>query len=73
MSISREKVNGQDSNIEAGVDIFDIDNVYIDEDVRIGGGTVIGPCVRLEGSTVIGKNCKISRIAELQMPQSEMM
>lgn len=51
---------------EAGVDIFDIDNVYIDEDVRIGEGTVIGPCVRLEGSTVIGKNCKIeqnSRIA----------
>lgn len=52
--------------IEAGVDIFDIDNVYIEEDVRIGEGTVIGPCVRLEGSTVIGKNCKIeqnSRIA----------
>ncbi|MBF1150446.1 MAG: UDP-N-acetylglucosamine diphosphorylase [[Eubacterium] sulci] len=55
-----------EKHIEAGVDIFDIDNVYIDEDVRIGEGTVIGPCVRLEGSTVIGKNCKIeqnSRIA----------
>ena len=55
-----------EKHIEAGIDIFDIDNVYIDEDVRIGEGTVIGPCVRLEGSTVIGKNCKIeqnSRIA----------
>ena len=55
-----------EKHIEAGVDILDIDNVYIDEDVRIGEGTVIGPCVRLEGSTVIGKNCKIeqnSRIA----------
>lgn len=55
-----------EKHIKAGVDIFDIDNVYIDEDVRIGEGTVIGPCVRLEGSTVIGKNCKIeqnSRIA----------
>lgn len=55
-----------EKHIDAGVDIFDIDNVYIDEDVRIGEGTVIGPCVRLEGSTVIGKNCKIeqnSRIA----------
>ncbi|MBF1171168.1 MAG: UDP-N-acetylglucosamine diphosphorylase [[Eubacterium] sulci] len=55
-----------EKHIEAGVDIFDIDNVYIDEDVRIGEGTVIGPCVRLEGSTVIGKDCKIeqnSRIA----------
>ena len=55
-----------EKHIEAGVDIFDIDKVYIEEDVRIGEGTVIGPCVRLEGSTVIGKNCKIeqnSRIA----------
>ncbi len=55
-----------EKHIEAGVDIFDIDNVYIEEEVRIGEGTVIGPCVRLEGSTVIGKNCKIeqnSRIA----------
>lgn len=55
-----------EKHIDAGVDIFDIDNVYIEEDVRIGEGTVIGPCVRLEGSTVIGKNCKIeqnSRIA----------
>ncbi len=50
-----------EKHIEAGVDIFDIDNVYIDEDVRIGKGTVIGPCVRLEGSTVIGKNCKIEQ------------
>lgn len=50
-----------EKHIEAGVDIFDIDNVYIDEDVRIGKGTIIGPCVRLEGSTVIGKNCKIEQ------------
>ena len=50
-----------EKHIEAGVDIFDIDNVYIDEDVRIGKGTVIGPCVRVEGSTVIGKNCKIEQ------------
>ena len=50
-----------EKHIEAGVDIFDIDNVYIEEDVRIGEGTVIGPCVRLEGSTVIGKNCKIEQ------------
>lgn len=50
-----------EKHIEAGVDIFDIDNVYIEEDVRIGEGTVIGPCVRLEGSTVIGKDCKIEQ------------
>ena len=50
-----------EKHIEAGVDIFDIDNVYIDEDERIGEGTIIGPCVRLEGSTVIGENCKIEQ------------
>lgn len=50
-----------EKHIGAGVDIFDIDNVYIDEDVRIGEGTIIGPCVRLEGSTVIGENCKIEQ------------
>ena len=50
-----------EKHIEAGVDVFDIDNVYIDEDVRIGEGTGIGPCVRLEGSTVVGKNCKIEQ------------
>jgi len=50
-----------EKHIEAGVDIFDIDNVYIDGDVRIGKGTGIGPCVRLEGSTVIGENCKIEQ------------
>ncbi len=33
----------------------------IDKDVKIGEGTMIGPCVRLEGSTVIGKNCKIEQ------------
>ena len=54
-----------EKHIEAGVDIFDIDNVYIDEDVRIGEGTVIGPCVRLEGSTVIGKNCKIEQSSRI--------
>lgn len=50
-----------EKHVESGVDIFDIDNVYIDKDVKIGEGTMIGPCVRLEGSTVIGKNCKIEQ------------
>jgi len=34
---------------------------YIDETVKIGAGTVIGPCVTLEGNTVIGENCVIGQ------------
>lgn len=47
------------SFLEKGVDFADIHTAYIDEDVEIGAGTFIGPCVSLEGRTVIGENCKI--------------
>ena len=42
-----------------GVNFVDIETAYIDETVVIGAGTLIGPCVTLEGETVIGKDCKI--------------
>jgi len=44
---------------ENGVKFVDIETAYIDNTVVIGEGTLIGPCVTLEGSTVIGKNCSI--------------
>lgn len=47
------------SHLEKGVDFTDIHSVYIDETVTIGAGTHIGPCVTLEGDTVIGENCRI--------------
>lgn len=43
----------------AGVSFVDIQTAYIDESVKIGEGTLIGPSVTLEGNTVIGKNCLI--------------
>ena len=46
-------------HLENGVDFVDINTVYIDETVSIGPGTVIGPCVTLEGQTVIGRDCRI--------------
>lgn len=52
-------------HLEAGVEFEDIDSVYIGEDVVIGEGTYIGPCVTLEGATVIGKNCKIYQNSRL--------
>ncbi len=45
--------------MEGGVEFEDINSVYIDEEVRIGKGTYIGPCVTLEKGTEIGENCKI--------------
>lgn len=42
-----------------GVRFTDIETAYIDETVVIGEGTLIGPCVTLEGNTVIGKKCSI--------------
>lgn len=45
--------------MEAGVEFCNIDSAYIDDDVEVGQGTYIGPCVTLEKGTVIGKNCNI--------------
>jgi len=42
-----------------GVEFADINSVYIDDDVKIGKGTFIGPCVTLEKGSIIGKNCRI--------------
>ena len=47
--------------LDAGVVFIDLKAVYIDEGVRIGKGTVIYPCVVLEGDVEIGENCTIGR------------
>jgi bifunctional UDP-N-acetylglucosamine pyrophosphorylase / glucosamine-1-phosphate N-acetyltransferase len=45
----------------AGVRFIDIRQAYIDEKVQIGKGTVIYPCVVLEGDVRIGENCIIGQ------------
>ena len=53
--------------LNAGVNFVDIESVYIDDEVEVGSGSFIGPCVTLEGKTVIGENCSIyqnSRIVD---------
>ena len=47
--------------MEKGVEFIDINQAYIDETVKIGKGTVIYPCVVLQGNTVIGENCLIGQ------------
>ena len=45
--------------LEVGVVFADIESVYIDDSVKIGKGSFIGPCVTIEGDTEIGENCYI--------------
>ena len=45
--------------MEQGVEFVDIRTAYIDDDVMIGKGTVIGPCVTLEKGTSVGANSVI--------------
>lgn len=48
-------------HMENGVSFVDVNTAYIDETVKIGAGTVIGPCVTLEGSTTIGEGCIVGQ------------
>ncbi len=50
-----------EKHVKNGVRFVDETAVYIDETVIIGGGTLIGPCVTIEGDTYIGKDCFIGQ------------
>ena len=52
-------------HMENGVEFVDIHSAYIDDEAEIGEGTLIGPCVTIEGKTVIGKNCRILQNSRL--------
>lgn len=54
-----------DKHKELGVIFIDEKTAYIEDDVVIGSGTVIEPCVYLKGKTVIGKNSKIGFCSEI--------
>ena len=53
-------------HLENGVEFVDLHAAYIDEEVEIGAGTVIGPCVTLKGKTVIGRNCIIGQNSRIE-------
>ncbi|MDR1571510.1 MAG: UDP-N-acetylglucosamine diphosphorylase [Clostridiales Family XIII bacterium] len=46
---------------DKGVRFTDIRAAYIDEGASIGAGSLIGPCVVIEGDTRIGENCRIGQ------------
>lgn len=55
--------------LESGVEFIDLYSAYIDENVKIGKGTVIYPCVVIEGDTVIGENCLIGQNTRIKDSQ----
>lgn len=57
----RARIERNLSYTEQGVVFIDAGTVYIDEGVRIGAGTVIYPCVVIEGDVEIGENCVIGQ------------
>ena len=66
-----EKLEGQRISrnldyLEAGVRFIDIRTAYIDEGVTIGAGTVIYPCVVIEGDVTIGENCTIGQNSRIK-------
>jgi bifunctional UDP-N-acetylglucosamine pyrophosphorylase/glucosamine-1-phosphate N-acetyltransferase len=61
--ILQERINRK--WMEAGVTLKDPQTTYIDEGVKIGKDTLIGPNTHLLGDTVIGERCRIDGTAYL--------
>ena len=57
----QERIERNIAYLESGVDFIDLRSAYIEEGVKIGKGTVIYPCVVLEGDVSIGENCVIGQ------------
>ena len=53
-------------HLERGVKFIDLNTAYIDEEAVIGAGTVIYPCVVIEGKSVIGKDCVIGQNSKIK-------
>ena len=49
-----------------GVKIVDPSNTYIDEEVKIGEGTILLPGVILQGNTSIGENCQVGPFSTIE-------
>lgn len=49
----------------AGVVLEDAESTYVDREVTVGAGTVIGPNTHLRGRTRIGRDCRIDGSAYL--------
>ena len=64
--LERQRISRNLDYLEAGVRFIDIRTAYIDEGVTIGAGTVIYPCVVIEGNVTIGENCTIGQNSRIK-------
>ena len=64
--LERQRISRNLDYLEAGVRFIDIRTAYIDEGVTIGAGTVICPCVVIEGDVTIGENCTIGQNSRIK-------
>ena len=68
--LEKERIERNLAYMENGVKFVDLKMAYIDEGVKIGRGTVIYPCVVIEGDVTIGEDCVIgqnSRIVDSEV------
>ncbi|QIB69626.1 UDP-N-acetylglucosamine diphosphorylase [Aminipila butyrica] len=61
LELEEERLEINKKHLENGVKFIDIRTAYIGPQVEIGSGTVICPCVTLEGSVIIGVDCVIGQ------------
>ena len=64
--IEEERLEIVLKHMENGVEFVDIHSAYISAEAEIGKGTLIGPCVTIEGKTVIGENSQILQNSRLK-------
>ena len=64
--LERARLERNLAYMEKGVTFIDARTAYIDEGVRIGAGTVIYPCVVIEGDVEIGENCVIGQNSRIK-------
>lgn len=61
LQLEKERLEINKKHLENGVEFLDIKTAYIGPEVDIGKGTVIYPCVTLEGRVIIGVDCVIGQ------------
>jgi bifunctional UDP-N-acetylglucosamine pyrophosphorylase / glucosamine-1-phosphate N-acetyltransferase len=59
--MTKERLEINKGHLKNGVLFVDINTAYIEKDVVIGEGTLIGSCVTLDKGTQIGKSCVIGQ------------
>ena len=62
-ALTRRRINA--AHMDRGVAFVDPERSYVDVDVAIGAGTTVLPMTFLEGTTAIGKDCRIGPGARL--------